>query len=27
LSLILAALYNVVARFVGGIEIQTDQER
>jgi len=27
LSLILAALYNVVAMFVGGIEIQTDQER
>jgi len=26
-SLILAVLYNVVARFVGGIEIQTDQER
>jgi hypothetical protein len=26
-SLILAALYNVVARFVGGIEVQTDEER
>jgi len=26
-SLILAVLYNLVARFVGGIEIQIDQER
>ena len=26
-SLVLASLYNVVVRFVGGIEIKTDQER
>ncbi len=26
-SLVLAALYNVVAKFAGGIEIQTEQDR
>jgi hypothetical protein len=26
-NLILAALYNAVARIVGGIEIQTDREQ